>query len=369
MKRVDPSKATDAWYESEESTRLGMIAELQRIVRRTRVRPIPVILMAALITSAIVYRVATKKVLHEAEVVLSLQQGALATKQTSIPVDQLREYVTSVLIPDGKLVELIERRNLYRLRKKLGNDFAVEQIREQLEVKIWKNSFLYYDEEDEDTLKSARIGVIITDEDPDLAFGLARDIAGIVIATAAQQRQDLADKASHSIAQGRSELGRRLDELTTLVSQKQAAFATARAQGKASLAEGLKLEIAGLAHDVKAVEAKLDQFATSNEGLADRIAKAGLDMSLTIVEEQHPEVTQHSSFVLIMLAVVIGTFGLLGSALVLGAFDPRVHDADDVARLGLPVLGHVPGFPGDNVGSLSARGAVRRRVPLFLRWR
>ena len=369
MKRVDPSKATDEWYESEESTRLGMILELQRIKRRTRVRPIPVILMAALITSAIVYRVATKKVLHEAEVVLSLQQGALSTKQTSIPVDQLREYVTGVLIPDGKLVELIERRNLYRLRKKLGNDFAVEQLREQLEVRIWKNSFLYYDEEDEDTLKSARIGITITDADPDLAFGLARDIAGIVIATAAQQRQDLADKASHNIAQGRREFSKRLDELTKLVSLKQAALISARALDKKSLAEGIKLELAGLDHDVKSIEAKLDQFASSNEGLADRIAAAGLDMSLTIVEEQHPEVTQHSSFILIMLAVVIGTFGLLGSALVLGAFDARVHDADDVARLGLPVLGHVPGFPGDTVGSLSARGAARRRVPLALRWR
>ena len=37
--------------------------------------------------------------------------------------------------------------------------------------------------------------------------------------------------------------------------------------------------------------------------------------------------------------------------------------------LGLPVLGHVPGFAGDQVGSLAARGYKRARVPLFLRWR
>ena len=274
-----------------------------------------------------------------------------------------------MLIPDGKLVELIERRNLYRLRKKLGNDFAVEQLREQLEVKIWKNSFLYYDEEDEDTLKSARIGITITDADADLAFGLARDIAGIVIATASTQRQDLADKASRNIAQGRIALAQRHDELTALVNQQQAALASAKAQGKASLAEALKLEIGGLEHDVKGIEGRLDQFAASSEGLADRIAAAGLDMSISIVEEQHPERPQQSAFVLIMLAVVVGTFGLIGSALVLGAFDARVHDTDDVTRLGLPVLGHVPGFPGDNVGSLSARGAARRRVPSVLRWR
>jgi hypothetical protein len=46
-----------------------------------------------------------------------------------------------------------------------------------------------------------------------------------------------------------------------------------------------------------------------------------------------------------------------------------VHDVDDVERLGLPVLGHVPGFPGDRVGSLEARSVQRTRIPLFRRWR
>ena len=73
--------------------------------------------------------------------------------------------------------------------------------------------------------------------------------------------------------------------------------------------------------------------------------------------------------VLVMILLVVGTGALVGSALFLGAFDSRVHDTDDVARLGLPVLGHVPGFPGDQVGSLRSRGARRNHVPWFLRWR
>jgi hypothetical protein len=46
-----------------------------------------------------------------------------------------------------------------------------------------------------------------------------------------------------------------------------------------------------------------------------------------------------------------------------GAFDTRVHDREDVERIGLPVLGHLPPFPGDHVGSLRARGVRRPRVP------
>ena len=72
---------------------------------------------------------------------------------------------------------------------------------------------------------------------------------------------------------------------------------------------------------------------------------------------------------LALTLLVVGSGALVGAMLFLGAFDPRVHDTDDVARLGFPVLGHVPGFPGDQVGSLRSRGARRARVPWYLRWR
>lgn len=360
---------SDDWYDREESTRLGLISELQRIKRRTRVRPLPVILLAALLTGAIVYKVSTKKPLFEAEIVLSLQQGILSERKVAIPVDQLREYVTGVLMPDNKLIAMIERRNLYRLRKKLGNDFAVESLREQLEVQIWKNSFIYYDEEDEDTLKSARIGITITDGDPDLAFDIARDLAGIVMQTAGELKQKAADEATRAVRAGRAALDKRDSDLTTSLSLKQTALATAEALDKKELVQALKLDIFNLDTQIKSVELRLNNFAASNEGLASRIAAAGLDMQISIVEEHHPERPPPNNLVLIMLAFVVGTFALLGSALVLGAFDSRVHDADDVTRLGLPFLGHVPGFPGDTVGSLAARGAARSRVPSFLRWR
>jgi hypothetical protein len=44
--------------------------------------------------------------------------------------------------------------------------------------------------------------------------------------------------------------------------------------------------------------------------------------------------------------------------LVLGALDERVYDGEDLRRLQLPVLGHVPRFAGYQAGSLAGR---RRR--------
>src|SRR5262249_12022433 len=93
MSRYVPSKATDDWVESEESPARGMIFEVQRIRRRTMARPIPVILLAVVVTAVVTWRFATKKPLVEAQVVLALTEGSLSSHKTNIPVEQLRDYV------------------------------------------------------------------------------------------------------------------------------------------------------------------------------------------------------------------------------------------------------------------------------------
>ena len=359
----------DDWYGSEQPTRRGMVIELQRIRRRTRVRPLPVLLLATVITGAIMYKVATKQTVLESDVVLALAEGALSTGHAGIPVDQLRAYVTSVLLPDKKLTELIEKRDLYRLRKKLGPEFAIEQLRGSLDVQIWKNTFGLYDDEYDNARRSARIGLTVSDTDPDRGFEIARDLASIVTETAAAQRQQLADEITSQAAVARKQTLGKIAELERQIARKQAEIDDAPQHGHPELLGILNLDLTELDQARKSAEERLSQIATSRESLASQIAAAGLDMSLSIVEEHRPERPTRSNFILILTAVLLGAGALVGSALVLGAFDSRVHEADDVARLGLPVLGHVPGFAGDNVGSMMTRSVARPRVPSFLRWR
>lgn len=365
----EPSPSEGDWYESEQPTRFGLIIELQRIKRRMRVRPLPVLLLATVITSAIMYKVSTKVTVLESEVVLALSEGTLAGQQAGIPVDQLRAYVTSVLLPDNKLAELIEKRDLYRLRKKLGPEFAIEELRGSLDIQIWKNTFTYFDEDDDNARRSARIALTVSDVDPDRGFDLARDLAGIVVETLGAQRQKFADEIASQVVALRRALSERLEQNEREIERTQAALDDAGKRGRADLVGILRLDLISLEHQRQDVEERLVLIATSRESLASEIAAAGLDMSLSIVEEHRPERPARSSFVLVMIAVVVGTGALVGCALVLGAFDSRVHDSDDVSRLGLPVLGHVPGFAGDNVGSMQTRSVVRPRVPSFLRWR
>lgn len=359
----------DGWYESEEPTRHGMVTELQRIRRRTGVHPIPVILLAALITALVTYKIATKPRIYEADVVLALTEGQMTQSKRSIPFGELKEYVSTVLMPDAKLIELIERRNLHRLRKRFGAQYAVTELREQLEIEIWKNSFMYYDEDDRHAQKSARIGITVLEGDPDLAFDIAHDLASIVIDSHEEQRQKIGDELAREVKLMRETMTARLLTVEHSITVKQTAAEMARQSGKPGVAAAMQVDLAALDAERKHVQKELAAIAASPEMFADRTTRAGLDTTLSVVEERRPERPESNAFVLIIVAVVVGIGALLGSAVFIGAFDSRVHDTDDVSRLGLPVLGHVPGFPGDHVGSLGARGALRARVPSFLRWR
>jgi hypothetical protein len=364
-----PPEQGDAWFESEPRTYRGAIAELQRIQRRTLNRPWPVIALAALVTSVITYRVAKRSPLVEAEVVISISEGALADRSNVMPNDELIGYISSVLIPDQAVAALIEKRNLYPSRKRMGMEYAIGELREQLEINTYRNTFLYFDDNDVDALRSVRIGLTITDLDPDRAFELAKDFANIIIETSDSRRRQIAETVTREVGELRAGLEQRLDDINAALAKKQVALTEAIKTGDDSAVGALDLDIRALGNDQLGFEEALSKVVGSRDSIADRITAAGLDNTVQIVEERRPARPEKPVYIVAMVAVIVGAMAFIGSALVVGAFDSRIHDSDDVERLGLPILGHVPGFPGDHVGSLGARGATRARVPSWLRWR
>jgi hypothetical protein len=361
----------DEWFESEESTRLGLIQEVQRIRRRTRVRPIPVILLAMLITAGLTYKVAMKKQIYYSEVVLALREGSLldANKATGLPMEELKEFVQSVLLPDAALVEVIEKYDLNPLRNKLGMPWAVTELRESIELEVWRNSFIYYDPDNSNREASARIGLTVGDDDPDQAYLIAHDLAEVVIRETREQRLKLAKKAAADIAAYREALSERMVKLERERTEHMIAQSKARSENKIGVSQVHAMRLVEIDQIQKETEKSLSAIAVSPDALADRIAEAGLDIVVEIVSERRPARPESKGMLIMMVGVVVGLGSLLGASLVLGAFDSRVHDTDDVARLGLPVLGHVPGFPGDRLGALEARGVQGGRVPLSKRWR
>src|SRR5687768_6421265 len=103
------SQLGDGWYESEQPTGSILVYELQRIRRRIAARPLPVLLLAALLTTAVGYKVVTKERLLVAEVILAMTEGTMTSDRSGLPADQLREYVTSVLMADKNMLQVVEK--------------------------------------------------------------------------------------------------------------------------------------------------------------------------------------------------------------------------------------------------------------------
>ncbi len=349
----------DGWYESEAQTRAGMVTELRRARRRFAARPVRVLALTALLTAGILYRVTHKERRYPAEVVLALTEGSMTGQRAGVPADQLRTYVTSVLMSDAKLLEVIEKHDLIPLRRRLGPQYAVEELRSQIEVEIWRNSFIYYHEWDAQARKSARIGVTVYDSDPERAIAVAQDVARVVIESHDAQRTQITGAVARELRIAREMLQDRLRDLTSEVVIKQTALAEAQRRGNKPLVAVLHVELTALDATVKQQEDQLQLILHSPEQLADHIAAAGLDVTLSVVDERRPDRSEPTALELVIVGVIVGLGALLVSSLVLGAFDTRIHDIDDLDRLGIPVLGHVPAYRGDRIGSLHARFSER----------
>jgi len=356
------------WYASEESTRKGMVVELQRIARRARVRPWPVVAVAVVLTGLLLLAYTMRTPAVEAEVVLALTQGEMVATHSDVPVDELRAYVAETLLLDKPIGEMIERLDLYPSRKTLGLKYAIGEVRDQLTIEIWKNTLIASGDA-RNAEHSARIGLTVTDADGDRAYKLAHELADIVIQTARAHQQHVSNGVAARVAAAHDDIERHLARLThdrTAKLEKLAALGEHRDDEQSAL---LQIEISELTAEIAPLERRITLIAQSSESIADRVSEAGLDESVVVVEERPPIPSNHAGFAFALFATVAAFSSLIGAALVVGAFDGRVHDREDVERLDLPVLGHVPGFPGDHIGSLESRGAARGRVPSFLRWR
>lgn len=353
------------WYESEQPTRTGMIAEAQRVVRRLRMRPVPVIVLTCAITALASYRVATRRTMAEAEVVLALTEGSLSQGQSGMPLTQLHEFVESVLLPNAKLLQIVEKHNLHRLRHRFGDQYAINELRDQFTITIWRNTF----SESSYGGNSARIGLTVVDEDPELALQIARDLAAAVTQSAQEQRQLITKGITTQIAEIRDRMQSRYEQLVRDTAVKEQEQLEARRNHDEFRAQALELELAVNWREQRKAAATLADIAASRDTLVERISEAGLDMSVSVVEEHPPRPPENRGFVVAVAAAVTAVGALIGSTLLIGAFDSRVHNAEDVERLNIAFLGHLPGFPGDQVGSLRSRSEARARVPSFRRWR
>ncbi|HTJ44580.1 MAG TPA: hypothetical protein VL463_20890 [Kofleriaceae bacterium] len=356
----------DAWYQDEEPWGRSLIDELRRLLRRAKARLPITLLIAVVLTFLVVQKVAKKPPVNIAHVVIAVSEGDLASGRDPIPMREMQEYVQSALLPDEKLKALIEKRDLFPLRKKLGMPFALAELRDMLEVTVYRNYFVA-ETYDPNLRRTARIEIAVAHADGRVAFDIAKDVADIIV-TSSDEVQDAAAAqlvaSANNVVEHAQETARSLD---AELAAKQLALAEAERLGKTGLAASLRGELRLLDREVRDNDRNLQILQTGV--LFDRTEAAamaaGLDLRLEIVSERQPlpDVGRTQRLYIITFIVFILMLPVAGVAV--GAFDLRVHDTGDVTRLGFTSLGHLPGFAGDRIGSLRARGIRRRRAAQY----
>lgn len=360
MSRPDP----EDWFEREQPLAVGLVAELQRLKRRARARWLPVLIAAIALTAGVLYQRSKKPRIKHAQVILAATEGAMGDGIIPMPVTELRDYVLSVLLSNEALLGLIVEEDLFPERATFGDDYAVMELRDMFDVGVFRNYFLY--EYSQDAPRSARIAVVVTHPQPELAFHLAHRIAELVKDGEAQRRIRLGEALAADAGTALDSVRARSEELDRRVATSRVELARAYEAGDEGKAAALRVEVEELrAKRGRAQEniVNLTALASADEQTA-AIDRAGLGMTFEIVEEQRsPDEPGAALYFQVIQASLLFFVFLPLVSIVVGTFDPRIHDREDVERVGLPVLGHLPGFPGDRVGSLHARGVRGRRVP------
>lgn len=361
-----PPERNIDWADSEPGFLRAMAAELDRHKRRMRARPVRVLALAAVLTALVLVRVTTKPRLYDASVVLAATEGSLSDERGSpLPTKELREYVWEGVLNKQVILErvILEHGVELDTLEKFGQDAAIDEVKAPLTVTVMRNYFLY-SQRHESTPRSLRLVIGYQWTDPDHAYDMARILANLVVENVQNQRLLEARLAARSARDALDQLEAKVQAQQAELSQLVFELTTAELVHDARAAATARVAMQSLTDKLDADEIRLDSLRSRARRLEFELGVEKRDMGLIweIVGEDRPRAVRPPGPIRL---TAIGLFCFCVfvplAAIFFGAFDSKIDERGDVSRLGLPVLGHIPGFEGDQVGSLRRRGAPGRR--------
>ena len=329
------------WVGDEPAIR-EWFAEALRLLRRAVRRPL-LTLAIALLAAAVLFGLQLRRppVFH-ARAELLLRENALSSDRTLVSRADLRSFVENVALSSSRLQEMMDRHGLFRAEGARSPVLALAEMRKSIEVEILQDYFAE-DRLERTPSRTARIVVTFTSDEPDEAMVVARDlgmlVAGAELGHHAEKARQQAGFAGAAAAETREEATRTRGELAALEG------ASVAAPAKISSAQRVKIAFlrAWLAKlerrrsELEQEHARLDLAAAAEE------KHEGTRVHLATLQAEH-EGPRNEGQWLRRKAAIAGTAGLALALLLVGAFDPRLYDADDIRRAGSVSLGslHAP---------------------------
>ena len=330
-----------------------MAAEVARLWRRARRRFGRVLLLALVGTALVVGMRARRPRGAQARVVLRVTEGDLDPTTAPRPAKRLREHVLDVAMASPNLLDIMRRRSLYQSQLTRDPTFAIESMREDITVEVWRNYFVE-DRQSDGPARSARIAIAYRAATPALAEQVVADLVELVIDVERRARAAhstlAAERALMEAAELRGDLARRRSAI--------AADRVALEHSEGPRAALTRMRIQDGEAQLQRLSERLpivDKHAAEME-LRASLEKAELGLRFEIVDAPKAppsSLSRPRELVRLGLVTLLILFPLC--VIFVGAFDARIYSAEDLLHLGIQPLGSVPGFPGDNGGALDER--------------
>jgi hypothetical protein len=346
-------------WDADERAGGGVLDELRRLMLRAAARPWLTLALALVATGAVVAYRARKQQVYESRIAFRVVEGDVDVGSAPSPNGRLREYVADVCFSTARLLSVIRARGLYPGLAKRDPSLAVEEMRDDLNIEVWRNYFIEGAAGPEG--REARIAISYQGRDPRQVYDVVRDLGQLVTEAEATSRRDAADSALQAADDEVADAKAMLEKAQSALVAKQFLRLSARTTAQVSqlLVQSIDLE-QGMPKLERQLEAA--QKRRTRIYLRAQLERKQLGLRFELTDQGRVAAAGVSrQKLLAFVAVAMFFFSLPLAMIAVGAFDDRIYRTVDVQRLGLRALGAVRPFVGDNVGALDERLRHDRR--------
>ncbi|MFH1132387.1 MAG: hypothetical protein V1754_13710, partial [Pseudomonadota bacterium] len=342
-----------SWLDQEPKVRT-LVREFGRLVGRGKRHRFLTIGLVLLCTLVVVVRQATKKDLFTASVTFRLVDERTSLYSSPLPPNRLREYFYNGFFTKPRSLELIKKHKVFQSQYAVDQNWAIEEFRDAIDIKVFRNYFLL-DEEEESRTRTARIMIRFTYPDESLAWAIVRELGDIIRENEASRRRALTEQAAELSAAAVEKLQEELLRLKSRLSARHVELLQASGAKKAQM----QFEMYGIQQSIERQRLLLEELeresAERQLSVDQELRQMGLHFDQVDWGRPRPPSEFSRAIYLLILGLVVFVVFLPVVAILVGAMDTKVYHLEDIRRLGLAPLGRVPIFTGYGIGAFLNR--------------
>jgi hypothetical protein len=330
-----------AWFLAEPPLPSAARATVARLVRRARASWPLWVAGAVLLAAALTLSRARAPASYEVTIVLRVVEGIV--DGPALSEAEIQAQVEDLAFTKDRLLGLLRKHVVAFPNVLTDQSAALDDLHERMSVTISEDDFIE-DRQPTDPRRSARVTMTFRAPDPELAWTMANELEGLLVDSGLERQRETARR-------------------------EQEGAAAAQRRAESDVSEAQRESPGGRDKRLEAARARLlaAQQGTAETSITARAAASRLALRFDVIDPGRvPPRVDRRALMTSSFATTL-TLGLLALGLLAGAYDPRVLDLDDLAGLGLPVLGRVPALGAARDGERTnadadGSGPRRRRV-------